>query len=113
MAGALCQVGPQAYHDKGDEFLSRGHNIDGLVAKLEHARSILRGHIAIVEQPDGSTLKISGVDFSYGVGKDLDEAESGLRCEKAEREHAGSMARGELRSITVSFAKAKDLSAQM
>jgi GGDEF domain-containing protein len=108
-AGALRQVGLKAYHDKGDEFLCRGGNIEELVSKLEEARAILRDHRVIVKRPDGSRLKLRGVDFSYGVGRDIDEAESALRRHKAERERTGCIARGELRSITVTFAKSKGL----
>jgi GGDEF domain-containing protein len=111
-AGALRQVGLEAYHDKGDEFLCGG-NVEELVSKLEKARVILRDHSVIVKRPDGSTLNLRGADFSYGVGKNIDEAESALRQHKAERERTGCIARGELCSITVSFAKAKDLSAQL
>lgn len=112
-AGALRQVGLEAYHDKGDEFLCRGTRIEELVAKLERARVILWNHAIVVTRTDGTTLTITGADFSYGVGRDIYEAESALRQHKAERERTGYIARGELRSITVSFAKAKDLSAQL
>ena len=100
-ADALREAGLEAYHDKGDEFLCRGNHINELLAKLERARVILRDHEIVVELVDGSTLGVIGADFSYGVGKDIDEAESGLRSHKAERERRGEIARGELRSITI------------
>jgi GGDEF domain-containing protein len=34
-ANALREVGLDGYHDKGDEFLCRGHSIKALVAKLD------------------------------------------------------------------------------
>jgi GGDEF domain-containing protein len=104
MGHALRQVGLEAYHDKGDEFLCRGCDIDELVAKLEHARSLLRHHVAIVERADGGRLNIRGADFSYGVGKNIDQAELALRSHKTERERIGDIARGELRSIIVNLA---------
>jgi GGDEF domain-containing protein len=100
-ADALRRAGLEAYHDKGDEFLCRGNHIEGLLAKLERARAILRDCAIVVERPDGSTLNITGADFSYGVGKDIDEAEFGLQSHKAEREGRGEIARGELRGITI------------
>ena len=100
-ADALREAGLEAYHDKGDEFLCRGHDIKELLAKLERARAILRDRTIVVERADGSILSITGADFSYGVGKDIDEAESGLRSHKAEREGRGEIARGELRGITI------------
>lgn len=58
-----------------------------------------------MERSDGSILSITGADFSYGVGKDIDEAESGLRNHKAEREGTGAIARSELRGVTVRIEK--------
>jgi GGDEF domain-containing protein len=113
MAHALRQVGLGAYHDKGDEFLCRGANIDELVAKLAQARAILRDHTVIVKRPDGSTLNLRGADFSCGVGTHTDEAEWALRRHKTERERTGEIARGALRSITPSLTKVKDLSIQL
>jgi GGDEF domain-containing protein len=100
-ADALREAGLEAYHDKGDEFLCRGNHIQELLAKLERARAILRERTILVERADGSTISVTGADFSYGVGKDIDEAESGLKSHKAEREARGEIARGELRGIII------------
>jgi len=100
-ADALREAGLEAYHDKGDEFLCRGHNTKELQAGLERARAILRRRAIVVERADGSTLSVTGADFSYGVGKDIDEAESDLGSNKTEREGRGEIARGELRGITI------------
>jgi GGDEF domain-containing protein len=107
-ADALRETGLEAYHDKGDEFLCRGHNIKELQANLECARSILRGRTVVVERTNGDTLRFTGADFSYGVGKNLDEAECGLRSHKVEREGRGEIARGELRGITIRRDQSKD-----
>lgn len=100
-ADALREAGLEAYHDKGDEFLCRGNHVKELLAKLERARAILRDRTIVVERPDGRSLSVTGADFSYGVGKDIDEAEFGLRSHKAERDGKGEIARGELRGITI------------
>jgi GGDEF domain-containing protein len=100
-ADALREAGLEAFHDKGDEFLCRGHSIKELLVKLERARAILRDRTIVVERTDRNTLSITGADFSYGVGKDIDVAESGLRSHKARREGRGEIARGELRGIIV------------
>jgi GGDEF domain-containing protein len=100
-ADSLLEAGLEAYHDKGDEFLCRGNHIKELLAKLEDARVILRDRTIVVERADGSTLSVTGADFSYGVGKDIDEAESNLLSHKAERENRGEVARGQLRGITI------------
>jgi GGDEF domain-containing protein len=100
-ADSLLEAGLEAYHDKGDEFLCRGNHIKELLAKLEDARVILRDRTIVVERTDGSTLSVTGADFSYGVGKDIDEAESNLLSHKAERQNRGEVARGQLRGITI------------
>ena len=98
-AEALRLVGIDAYHDKGDEFLYRGNSIEELRAHLEKARDILRDRTIVAEQGDGSTVLLSGADFSYGVGKHIAEAEFALRSHKAERNARGELERGELCSI--------------
>jgi GGDEF domain-containing protein len=104
-AEALRDAGLEAYHDKGDEFLCRGNQINELMAKLERARATLRDRTIVVEQADRSVLSVTGADFSYGVGEDIAEAEFGLRSHKAEREGRGEIARGELRGITIKIEK--------
>ena len=100
-ADVLRETGLEAYYDKGDEFFCRGSDIKELQANLERARAILRNRTIVVARADGGTLSLTGADFSYGVGKDIGEAESGLRRHKAEREGIGEIARGELRGIII------------
>jgi len=97
-ADALREVGLNAYHDKGDEFLCRGNDANELIAKLECARAILRNRIVVVEGING-ILRLTGGDFSYGVGNDLDEAELRLKQHKTKRETDGELERGKLRGI--------------
>jgi GGDEF domain-containing protein len=99
-ADALRDAGLEAYHDKGDEFLCRGHSTKELQASLERARAILRNRTVTVQRAGGN-LSFTGADFSYGVGKDVNEAERLLKWHKTERESRGVIARGELRGITV------------
>lgn len=105
-AEVLREAGLEAYHDKGDEFLCRGDNAKELGAKLERARAILRGRTIVVQQSDGERLSFIGVDFSFGVGTDIDEAEFLLKRHKAQREERGEIARGELREITIKRCRA-------
>ena len=101
-ADAMCEAGLEAYHDKGDEFLCRGrHNKNDLATKLEYARAILRARAIVVERADGIAMSITGADFSFGVGKDIHEAESNLKRHKSERRARGDIARGELRRIAI------------
>jgi GGDEF domain-containing protein len=98
-AVALREARLEAYHDKGDEFLYRGDSIQKLQADLERARRILRNHTIVVERAEGSALRFTGADFSYGVGKDIAEAETRLKSHKAQRKARGELKRGELRGI--------------
>jgi len=100
-ADALREAHIEAYHDKGDEFLCRGIDIKNLRAQLERARAILRGRTIVVERANRSALNITGIDFSYGIGRDIHEAELRLKRRKADREATGEIARGELRGITI------------
>jgi GGDEF domain-containing protein len=108
MADALREAGVEAYHDKGDEFLCRGNHIKELRANLKRARATLRDCVVMVQGLDGCSLSFRGADFSYGVGKDINEAESALKDNKANRESGGEIARGELRGITVKRPAAED-----
>ena len=62
----------------------------------------------MVQRPDGGSLSFIGANFSYGVGEDINEAESALKANKANRESRGEIARGELRGITVKRPAAED-----
>lgn len=108
-ADALREAGLEAYHDKGDEFLCRGNDCAQLATSLELARTRLRGATIVVALPDGSTVRLRGVNFSYGVGQHIGEAEGRLRTQKAKREKAGQLARGKLVGICVQVIEPKSL----
>ena len=97
-AEALKEAGLEAYHEKGDEFLYRGESPEDLRAKLDKAREILREKTFPVTA-DGKQMTLKGVDFSYGTGANLHEAEAGLKQHKSEREGRGERRRGELGGI--------------
>jgi GGDEF domain-containing protein len=99
-ADALREAGIDAYHEKGDEFLYRGDNTPELAHKLEIAKQLLRDKVIEVTEPDGSVTHLKGVDFSYGTGLRLEDAEKELKADKAAREQAGLRTRGGLGSIT-------------
>jgi GGDEF domain-containing protein len=104
MAVALREVGLEAYHDKGDEFLCRGTSIEELEDRLDQARAVLRDFIIVVERPHGTILRFTGADFSYGVGEDVEKAEHGLKSHKADRYARGELKRGELCGIVLAAA---------
>jgi GGDEF domain-containing protein len=107
-ADTLRETGLDAFHDKGDEFLCRANSTDILQANLELARALLRGRTIVVRRTNGESLSFTGADFSFGTGKDVDQAESALKRHKAEREKRGEIARGELRGIIIKRHRAKE-----
>jgi hypothetical protein len=57
--------------------------------------------VIAVNRIDGAILQIEGADFSYGIGRNLEEAEFSLRNHKAEREAQGEVSRGQLCGISI------------
>lgn len=100
-ADALREVGIEAYHDKGDEFLYRAETSASLTDQLEKARKILR-ETPIEVTKDGKTEIFKGVDFSFGVGRDLADAEGNQKTAKAERTAKGERERGKFGNIKIS-----------
>jgi GGDEF domain-containing protein len=81
-AEILAEVGLDAYHEKGDEFLCRGELFDDLQKKLTRAQNLMRARSFIVRGLDGRMTKFTGADFCFGIGKNQDEAEKALKREK-------------------------------
>jgi GGDEF domain-containing protein/2'-5' RNA ligase len=98
-ADALKAAGLDAYHEKGDEFLYRGTSTADLQSKLENARQSFRNMIIEATLPDGTVKYLKGVDFSYGTGKELTDAETALKAHKSEREARGERIRGGLPGV--------------
>jgi GGDEF domain-containing protein/2'-5' RNA ligase len=98
-ADALKAAGLDAYHEKGDEFLYRGTSTADLQSKLESARQTFRNMIIEATLPDGTVKHLKGVDFSYGTGKELSDAETALKAHKSEREARGERVRGGLPGV--------------
>jgi len=57
---------------------------------------MFRNMIIEATLPDGTVKYLKGVDFSYGTGKELSDAETALKAHKSEREARGERVRGEL-----------------
>jgi GGDEF domain-containing protein len=98
-ADALKAAGLDAYHEKGDEFLYRGTSTADLQSKLESARQTFRNMIIEATLPDGTVKYLKGVDFSYGTGEELSDAETALKAHKSEREVRGERVRGGLPGV--------------
>ena len=82
-ADVLREVQLEAYHDEArlDWFLYRGESSEELKSKLERARSIFLARIPEVSDPYGRSV-FAGVDFTFGIGTRLREAEAMERLER-------------------------------
>lgn len=81
-AEILVEVGLDAYHEKGDEFLCRGQSFEELQRKLSHARNLMRLRSFVVHNLDMRKTEFEGADFCFGIGRNQHEAEKKLKREK-------------------------------
>ena len=82
VADILTEVGLDAYHDKGDEFLCKGKSYKELNRGLSEAQRLLRNQPFAVCGLDGRITTLSGADFCFGIGTNLEEAEMSLKHQK-------------------------------
>jgi GGDEF domain-containing protein len=71
LAKILIDVGLDAYHDQGDQFLCKGAASEELNTKLSKARRIFGQPFQVYG--GGHIQTIEGMDFSYGIGATPEE----------------------------------------
>jgi len=76
LAKILIDVGLDAYHQQGDEFVCKGETREELNAKLSQARQIFRESFQVYAE--GRIQTIEGTDFSFGIGTSLEEGNAAL-----------------------------------
>jgi len=76
LAKILIDVGLDAYHQQGDEFVCKGESREELHAKLSQARQIFRESFQVYAE--GRIQTIEGTDFSFGIGTGPEEEEAAL-----------------------------------
>ena len=81
-ADTVVEVGLDAYHDKGDEFLFKGKSFRDLNQKLSEALRLLKTQPFAVCGLDGRVTTIGGIGFCFGIGMNLEEAEQSLKRQK-------------------------------
>ncbi len=81
-AQTLIEVGLDAYHEKGDEFLCRGESYQDLRQKLSRAQYLMRTRSFVVRSLDGSYMTVAGSDFCFGIATSQAKAEKALKHEK-------------------------------
>ena len=94
MGEALKRAGLDAYRIHGDEIAYRADSEGELRTKIEQAREILRNTGIAVEKA-GIHNVFTGVDISYGMGKDYAEADRAM----SEAKKARKTKRGEFGDI--------------
>jgi GGDEF domain-containing protein len=82
LAEVIKEVGLDAYHNQGDEFIIRGESYRDLHAKLGEAELRLRCNPFVVHSMNDKVVPINGTVFSYGIGSTLKEAETSLKHQK-------------------------------
>ena len=80
LAKILLNVGLDAYHQQGDEFLCKGESREELNVKLSQARKIFREPFQVYA--DGRIQPIEGTDFSFRIGTNPEEQEAALNAAK-------------------------------
>lgn len=77
------------FHVSGDEFIAQAATEEQLRERMSQVSEFLKNATITAELPDGTIIKKSGIEFSYGTGENINEAETRLKRDKAEREKAG------------------------
>ena len=107
VADAISEETDFAYHISGDEFYLLGFKgdkqkgIDDVTEKsildmLQRVDKKLSEAVISIKKDDGSTIDLNGLNVTYGIGKDKNEADKKLKSEKVNREKSGQRAsRGE------------------
>jgi predicted signal transduction protein with EAL and GGDEF domain len=89
-AEILVNIGLDAYHDKGDEFLCKGKSFHELNQQLSEAQRFLKNEPFVVCALNGRLVTVNGADFCFGIGKNLVEAEMSLKNQKDLRKASGT-----------------------
>ena len=95
-AKALKDEGVEFYHIGGDEFYAQFATRAEAEAALKRVQERLARTEITWTNPDGTTVPLKGLGFSYGIGESPDAAESALQSSKSARLASGERAaRGE------------------
>lgn len=90
VASLLAERFPgQVFHKGGDEFIVHGVDDAALAAGMDAVRNTLASTPIEVVGADGEVRAIPGLGLSYGIGGDINEAETGLQRDKGARRDAG------------------------
>ena len=82
LAQILSELGLDAYHNQGDEFLCKGPTFQELNRTLARAQVRLRNQPIVFCVEGDRVITKTGADFSFGIGTNLKEAERSLKNQK-------------------------------
>jgi diguanylate cyclase (GGDEF)-like protein len=90
MATGLKSLGHEdVFHKQGDEFFAQFDTPEQTHDAMKKVDEVLKSSIIKVTTPDGQTMEIRGGGFSYGIGKDVKEADTNLLAAKQLRTEQG------------------------
>lgn len=96
IAAALHAATAESYHIAGDEFLVQGRSEAEVHRAVLRARRLLRRVTIEARLADGTVIRKTGLEISYGIGASRGDSESALAQAKRAREASGARAaRGE------------------
>jgi len=84
-AAVAQEMGINAFHRSGDEFLATHTDPAALEAYGKEVQQRLANTTVEVKKPDGTTEKQVGIGISYGVAADAKQAEVAANAQKTER----------------------------
>jgi GGDEF domain-containing protein len=90
VAAAMQAEAPgRSYHLSGDEFTAQAHTEDEAHDLMARINKRLGDAVVEVTMPDGKVFHLKGLGVSYGVGKDINQADGNLQGSKIQREAQG------------------------
>ncbi|MCA9232891.1 MAG: diguanylate cyclase [Planctomycetales bacterium] len=83
------KVQAKSFHRSGDEFLAVSNDADQLAQLGREVNKVLATKKIRITRPDGSVVEKTGVQLSFGVGRNEAEADGQLKQDKDARAAAG------------------------
>jgi GGDEF domain-containing protein len=86
---ALGQVTADSYHISGDEYVVQASTEEEAATIMADVNNLLANAVVEGVNSDGDKVNLDGIGISYGIAKDLKNAELKLQKHKSERETLG------------------------
>jgi GGDEF domain-containing protein len=86
---AIGRVSSDSFHISGDEFIVQSDTEDAATEAMQEINNLLAEAVVEGVNSSGDKVTLKGIGISYGIAKDLKNAETKLQQHKSERESAG------------------------